>query len=405
MVLGFKEEQKRRRKRSVRLKSISMPCSDDDDELPIASLIAKIKKPKKKIQSGGGNSSKQSSRKSRSKIRKPKYLSLRLQFSSCSDQRSEEESTQMASPDDYSGSKQLQLFPVHPEEKEAHDENMAYLLSAADGGASTLTGLLESNTNTNGSCTSDHHNQENIINNNNDSSGTGGTTTLSPSGSLTYARDEEVALVRTALRSKEREPSEERWVRYSEVVERREDQEVSSCTAVPETATAGGRWKRNQRLSLKLDYEEILTAWSNKGSLFIHAAYAEAAPPQSPQIVPDLHNDDLLVSHFPTGMISNGWGNDPSYVWRVPEFTVPGLELGHNLVRPKIEEQQEQGVVPAELMVGVGGDQWKMEQREASVKRYKEKRQNRLFSKRIRYQVRKLNAEKRPRIKGRFVKS
>ncbi|XP_052207049.1 zinc finger protein CONSTANS-LIKE 16 [Diospyros lotus] len=42
--------------------------------------------------------------------------------------------------------------------------------------------------------------------------------------------------------------------------------------------------------------------------------------------------------------------------------------------------------------------------REASVQRYKEKRQTRLFSKKIRYQVRKLNAEKRPRLKGRFVK-
>ncbi|KAF8402576.1 hypothetical protein HHK36_010663 [Tetracentron sinense] len=42
--------------------------------------------------------------------------------------------------------------------------------------------------------------------------------------------------------------------------------------------------------------------------------------------------------------------------------------------------------------------------REASVLRYKEKRQSRLFSKKIRYQVRKLNADKRPRLKGRFVK-
>ncbi|KAL0865348.1 hypothetical protein Bca101_044466 [Brassica carinata] len=42
--------------------------------------------------------------------------------------------------------------------------------------------------------------------------------------------------------------------------------------------------------------------------------------------------------------------------------------------------------------------------REASVLRYKEKRQSRLFSKKIRYQVRKLNADKRPRFKGRFVK-
>ncbi|ONK69522.1 uncharacterized protein A4U43_C05F23870 [Asparagus officinalis] len=42
--------------------------------------------------------------------------------------------------------------------------------------------------------------------------------------------------------------------------------------------------------------------------------------------------------------------------------------------------------------------------REASVQRYKEKRRNRLFSKKIRYQVRKMNADHRPRMKGRFVK-
>ncbi|KAK9903787.1 hypothetical protein M0R45_000897 [Rubus argutus] len=42
--------------------------------------------------------------------------------------------------------------------------------------------------------------------------------------------------------------------------------------------------------------------------------------------------------------------------------------------------------------------------REAKVSRYKEKRRTRLFSKKIRYEVRKLNAEKRPRMKGRFVK-
>lgn len=42
--------------------------------------------------------------------------------------------------------------------------------------------------------------------------------------------------------------------------------------------------------------------------------------------------------------------------------------------------------------------------RQARVSRYREKRRTRLFSKKIRYEVRKLNAEKRPRIKGRFVK-
>ncbi|XP_073306493.1 zinc finger protein CONSTANS-LIKE 16-like [Primulina huaijiensis] len=42
--------------------------------------------------------------------------------------------------------------------------------------------------------------------------------------------------------------------------------------------------------------------------------------------------------------------------------------------------------------------------REARVSRYREKRRTRLFSKKIRYEVRKLNAEKRPRMKGRFIK-
>ncbi|KAJ0765245.1 putative transcription factor C2C2-CO-like family [Helianthus annuus] len=37
--------------------------------------------------------------------------------------------------------------------------------------------------------------------------------------------------------------------------------------------------------------------------------------------------------------------------------------------------------------------------REASVLKYKKKRQNRLYSRKIRYQVRKLNADKRPRLK------
>jgi hypothetical protein len=40
--------------------------------------------------------------------------------------------------------------------------------------------------------------------------------------------------------------------------------------------------------------------------------------------------------------------------------------------------------------------------REASLLRYKEKRRARLFSKKIRYEVRKLNAEQRPRMKVSF---
>lgn len=56
-----------------------------------------------------------------------------------------------------------------------------------------------------------------------------------------------------------------------------------------------------------------------------------------------------------------------------------------------------QGYYGGHVRSGDGG-------REARVSRYREKRRTRLFSKKIRYEVRKLNAEKRPRLKGRFIK-
>ncbi|PON40022.1 CCT domain containing protein [Parasponia andersonii] len=92
-------------------------------------------------------------------------------------------------------------------------------------------------------------------------------------------------------------------------------------------------------LNLNLNYQEVLEAWSDRGSLWA---------------------DDYSHSMA----INNG-----SYMGEVPVL---------------MEEERTR--------------------REASVLRYKEKRQTRLFSKKIRYQVRKLNADKRPRLKGRFVK-
>lgn len=70
---------------------------------------------------------------------------------------------------------------------------------------------------------------------------------------------------------------------------------------------------------------------------------------------------------------------------------------GHSSVVEKAWEESEKKTKGKE---GMGR---KTGQREASVLRYKEKRQSRLFSKRIRYEVRKLNAEKRPRMKVLFI--
>jgi hypothetical protein len=43
--------------------------------------------------------------------------------------------------------------------------------------------------------------------------------------------------------------------------------------------------------------------------------------------------------------------------------------------------------------------------RQRSLERYREKKARRGFAKRIRYVARKVNADRRPRVKGRFVKA
>ncbi|KAF8408355.1 hypothetical protein HHK36_007504 [Tetracentron sinense] len=274
------------------------------------------------------------------KPRKPMFLSLLQEVSP--------ESGEMTHQN------QLNLFPLHPEnlfeEKDIHDENVAYFFHA-DGGAN-LNGLLggEGEGEGEGEGGSVLSSQENSL-----------------SQSLTYAygrqESEECAssLARTALRQKERDSSEEKWVNYSEVLVEKKEEEVSSCSADV------GYQNQNQRegLLLKLDYEEILNAWSDKGPLYIQG--------ERPQIVPDIH-DDYQAQDSPSVWVDDGCAGNGG-LWRVPDEGSRVIEEG-----------------------------WKTGEREARVMRYKEKRLSRLFSKKIRYEIRKLNAQKRPRMKGRFVK-
>lgn len=197
-------------------------------------------------------------RRTRTKIRKPKFLSLlKLEVSP-------EKTTQTQ---DTHRKKQLNLFPLHPEnlvrERDAHaheDDDVAFLLDSSDGSA-TLNGLLD-----NGG--------EGV-----DTPTTTATGVSSEDLTSSYAyRDQDCAttsLLRTAMKGKERdvETTEEKWVCYSE---------VTSCAA-----DVGGETTTQRRLgllSLKLDYEEIMNAWSDKGSLYLQGE-------SSSQIVPDLHDE------------------------------------------------------------------------------------------------------------------
>ncbi|KAG2320832.1 hypothetical protein Bca4012_056129 [Brassica carinata] len=109
-------------------------------------------------------------------------------------------------------------------------------------------------------------------------------------------------------------------------------------------------------LMLRLNYDSVISTWGGQGP-----PWTSGEPPER----------DIDIS---------GW---------------PVVSMGGN-VRESHQKHHVGGCLPSSGF-GDGG-------REARVSRYREKRRTRLFSKKIRYEVRKLNAEKRPRMKGRFVK-
>ncbi|PIA39732.1 hypothetical protein AQUCO_02600289v1 [Aquilegia coerulea] len=115
-------------------------------------------------------------------------------------------------------------------------------------------------------------------------------------------------------------------------------------------------YKGEEKISLRLDYDAVIAAWASQGSPWMNG--------DRPQFNPNDCWPDSL-------------GTYPAEAHQM--YGDMGSMGGH---------------------VAMGGDGG----REARVSRYREKRRTRLFSKKIRYEVRKLNAEKRPRMKGRFVK-
>ncbi|KAG0492743.1 hypothetical protein HPP92_006141 [Vanilla planifolia] len=121
----------------------------------------------------------------------------------------------------------------------------------------------------------------------------------------------------------------------------------------PETATERGK-QVPSRLALQLDYDAVVAAWSALG--------------RSP------------------------WTSGKRPLLRPEEFWLECVGMWSGGGRGRGGGEIVGGIHVAD----VG--------REARVSRYREKRRTRLFSKKIRYEVRKLNAEKRPRMKGRFVK-
>ncbi|XP_061344987.1 zinc finger protein CONSTANS-LIKE 6-like [Gastrolobium bilobum] len=131
----------------------------------------------------------------------------------------------------------------------------------------------------------------------------------------------------------------------------KEEEEKVVVVPVMASNTSVSKEGTKRDIFLRLNYEEVITAWASQGS-----PWTTGKPPK-------FNSDDFW---------SNCLGSSDA------DGEVRSLR-GH--------------------LVGNGDGG-----REARVSRYREKRRTRLFAKKIRYEVRKLNAEKRPRMKGRFVK-
>ncbi|KAK1387963.1 Zinc finger protein CONSTANS-LIKE 16 [Heracleum sosnowskyi] len=144
---------------------------------------------------------------------------------------------------------------------------------------------------------------------------------------------------------------------YESPVTGEDELEEMKAVAAPETVQMineeGKEIYQQKKLLLRLNYDGVIVAWDNHGC------------PWTSGIRPEINPNDCWLDFM----------------------TTSSLEAQHTF-----------GGAVEGVMGGSDGG------REARVSRYREKRRTRLFSKKIRYEVRKLNAEKRPRIKGRFVK-
>ncbi|KAK8921505.1 Zinc finger protein CONSTANS-LIKE 16 [Platanthera zijinensis] len=131
---------------------------------------------------------------------------------------------------------------------------------------------------------------------------------------------------------------------------------LASLTAAAEDQSAGEGGGVLKKMGLRLNYDAVIDAWSRSSG---NSPWATGGRPQF-----DTEGAGCLPAATFTGMSSEG-----ANIWGRGRWAASGGE-----------------------------------EREARVTRYREKRRTRLFAKKIRYEVRKLNAEKRPRMKGRFVK-
>ncbi|KAJ0247536.1 CCT domain-containing protein [Hirschfeldia incana] len=175
-----------------------------------------------------------------------------------------------------------------------------------------------------------------------------------------------------------------------------EEDAIKNIESSGESVKVKEEEKEKNVLMLTLNYDLVISTWGGQG-----LPWTSGGPPES--------DVDITGSQ---GLLWTSGGPPESDVDITGSQGLPWTSGG-----PPESDLDITGS-PAVSMVGNGGGSHKKDKvggcspsgvvrdggREARVSRYREKRRTRLFTKKIRYEVRKLHAEKRPRMKGRFVK-
>lgn len=182
---------------------------------------------------------------------------------------------------------------------------------------------------------------------------------------------EEEDLARRALRGRER------WVYCSSA----SSPTGTTSSSSPCSSSAASTGASARSLLLKLDHKKILAAWADRGSLYISGGRADS------DAAPELELD--AVSPF------SPCNPRIARACLVETTVAPPVQV---LVEVEPSEPAA-GVSPPAASFSWSAPEASPTGRAEKVRRYKEKRRNRLFAKRIRYEVRRVNAVKRPRFK------
>lgn len=179
--------------------------------------------------------------------------------------------------------------------------------------------------------------------------------------------------------------------------------------------------KKGSDSKLQLDYEDLMHSWSTTpppaNQLQVDSAPVQPHPhpyahplapycyPYPPPVYPHHHMPPHMFAY--NGMYMHQYLPHLQQIAHVRHAPVPAAPQ-HPPQPNAHSTSPSSGISPASATpAGAVSDSSSSDpplSRAQRVERYKQKKLNRQFSKQIRYAVRKVNAERRPRVKGRFVK-